>query len=153
MLFYDLIGSASTSSSSGARAVIATDGAADVKKPMSTSHSVTEYLNSIPLSPETKPLPELAIAASIPLPAISDDDLSALEDSTRYQDSVATADNPGLTRSLSEPDEDELDEVHEGYRPVKPLFVQPYLPETGMDDNREGVDSKQTLSPGSLLMV
>jgi ubiquitin carboxyl-terminal hydrolase 1 len=92
----------------------------------------------------------VAIAANVPLPGIDDDDLSDSE----YQDSILTTREESIATSVSEFDDDEtVEQEEQDYQPAKAIVIPPFIQQTGVHTEAEGVGQQKILSPGSLLMV
>jgi ubiquitin carboxyl-terminal hydrolase 1 len=157
MLFYDLVEPA-TSTSQSRVPELTVDGAADSKESSLLSTNVGRNFNSTQAPIEMTSISDSVVAAGIPLPDISDDDLSEHENQSQYQDSFLTTDDPSATTTISEFDDDEANEgdntQDQHYKPAEPILVQPYLPQTGVNNSDGGGAGQQkSLATGSLLMV
>ncbi len=148
MLFYDYIEPAIPVSP-----ISIIDEPAPVAEPMPaepTSSEVLEAPAEEPLEPieQARPSDVLAVAANIPLPSLSDDDLSESE----YQESLLTTRDESIATSVSDYDSEENNQgIEEAYEPAKAIVVPPYI-QQGHVHSSEG--AKENISPsGSLVMV
>jgi len=97
---------------------------------------------------------EIAVAASIPLPGLDDDDLSDSE----YQGSIRTTREESIATTISdygdeEDDNNDDEKCHPNYEPPKAIVVPQYIHHPGTDKDANSV-AHQGLGPaGSLLMV
>lgn len=152
MLFYDLVERATPASERRVPS-ISIDTTEDLKlsSPLST--------NATQEAVEMTYVPNISVAANIPLPFMSDDDLSESEEQSQYQHSLLTTDEPSIATSVSEFDDEDANEGeniqdHQAYKPIEPIVVPPYLPQTGVSSsNSEGAEQQKVLNSGSLLMV
>lgn len=102
-------------------------------------------------------LPDINIAASVPLPDLDDEDL--FSNGSQNQESVSTNRDESIAAEtdISEYDEDEsVDKEQaeaEDYQPAKAIVVQPYIRQPGGNDENEDPTKQNMLGPTSSLVM
>jgi ubiquitin carboxyl-terminal hydrolase 1 len=158
MLFYDLIEPAISALQRRVPEALL-DGEVKLKSISSQSTTATHSFNAIQPATEMIRLPELALAASVPLPDIPNEDLSEPEFQSQYQNLVLQTAEPSIGTSSSEFEDEETNDGENvrnalDYKPAEPILVSPYVPQRSVDNSStEGTKQQNVLNPGSLLMV